>query len=164
MKKFYYVLIAILLLISLGNWIGVLPFVITSSKQACDKNDYEEGHFFNPLEHIDINKCKIYVDFSLDDIHSDKKLLSGKVYKCDDVDVLKELKNNFNFVPSGADMATVTSNIYILEDNKLIFSSAVVIDKDMFGLQSGCFGWVSQKSLIPIFLKFKRVYSPFVII
>lgn len=164
MKKVYYSIVVIGVLILIGNWIGFFPIVITPSNYLCNKNNYEDGDVFNPLNDIDINKCEIYIEFALDDIHSDKAIFSGKLYKCDDIEVLKQLKSGFNFVPKGADVATVTSSIYILESNKLVFSSSVVLDKDMFGLQSGCFGWVSKANLIPIFSKFKRVYNPFVII
>lgn len=163
MRKVIIYTTLILILFIIGSWLNIFPIVVNTSQYTCEEGQFLQGDSFNLLEDLNDN-YSIYISFSLDDLSSDKSLLSGKVYKCDDINVLKELKKGFNFIPKGADIATANSSIYILEDGKLIFSSSVVLDRDVFGLQSRCFGWVSNKSLIPIFSKFERVYYPLVFI
>jgi hypothetical protein len=123
------------------------------------------GESFNPLKNIDVTQdCEFYFEQSLDDISSDENLLNGKLYKCDDINVLTKLKNELNLTYTGSDMATVNSILYVLKNNKLVFETGIVLEKNICGLQSSSFGWVRNNKLIDLFSKFERVFTPIVII
>lgn len=161
-RIFWSALVFIIVVVSF--WVGLLPITIDCNEDYLDKIEVVKGKEFNPLSTIDISdNCEIYLNISLDDIYSDQKILNGKVFKCSDINVLIGLKNNFNFTYTGSDIATANSRIYVYQNDKLVFSSSIVLEEGIFGLQSSNFGWVKKNELIPYFKKFKRVYLPLVV-
>lgn len=153
------------LMILLCYTFGFLPVVFESEEHGMDFSKIEKDKKFNPLDSIDINNnCEIYLVYSFDDYHSQNKLLQGKVYSCSDKSVIEKMRDHFNFKYTGSDLSTTTSKIYILENGKIKFSSGLVLEKTVFGLQSKKFGWVKNDKLIPFCHFFKRIKRPFVIL
>ncbi|MEY4803866.1 MAG: hypothetical protein RL331_379 [Bacteroidota bacterium] len=162
-KKGSIAVVFFIVVICCGYIFGLLPIVIGSANDYAVNPEVAEGGEFNPLNGIDISKnCEIYLWMSLDDQYAKNRLLNGKVFVCDDVEVLKSIKDNFNFISDGSDLATVNSRMYIYQNDKLIFSSSVVIEQGLFGLQSSQFGWVKNNKLLPLIKKFRRVHTPVV--
>jgi len=156
-------LVFFIVVICCGYIFGLLPIVMGSANDYAKHPKVVVGEEFNPLNGIDITKnCEIYLCMSLDDQNAQNRLLNGKVFVCADVKVLKSVKNNFNFISEGGDVATANSSMYIYQNDKLIFSSSVVVEQGLFGLQSSQFGWVKNNKLLPLIKKFRRVYAPVV--
>jgi hypothetical protein len=164
-KKIVIIFFSVFLISFLGNVIGLFPVIFNTSTYQSEGFNLIKGESFNPLKNIDVTQdCEFYFEQSLDDISSGEHLLNGKLYKCDDVNVLSQLKNEFNFTYKGSDMTTVNSTLYVLKNNKLVFETGIVLEKNICGLQSSSFGWVCNNKLIDLFSKFKRVFTPIVII
>lgn len=162
-KKGSIAVVFFIVVICCGYIFGLLPIVMGSANDYAVHLEVAEGEEFNPLNGIDISKnCEIYLWMSLDDQYAKNRLLNGKVFVCEDVKVLKSIKDNFNFISVGGDLATVNSRMYIYQNDKLIFSSSVVVEQGLFGLQSSQFGWVKNNKLLPLIKKFRRVYTPVV--
>ena len=160
-KKVLTVVVFFIVVICCGYIFGLLPIVLGSTKDYAIHPKVVVGEQFNPLNGIDVTKnCEIYLCMSLDDLNAKNRLLNGKVFVCADVKVLKSIKYNFNFISEGGDVATVNSRMYIYKNDKLIFSSSVVVEQGLFGLQSSQFGWVENNKLLPLIKKFRRVYAP----
>lgn len=107
-KKGSIAVVFFIVVICCGYIFGLLPIVIGSANDYAVNPEVAEAGEFNPLNGIDISKnCEIYLWMSLDDQYAKNRLLNGKVFVCDDVKVLKSIKDNFNFISDGSDLATV---------------------------------------------------------
>jgi hypothetical protein len=111
----------------------------------------KKGDVINPLQKINFtNNCSICIVISRSDLNelpnsiTRKKYNLNKVLHTSDFKTIEKIKDNFNFIYSGGDLATCESMIYIFNDNNLVFQSAIVIGEGHFGLQ-GQYGWIQAK-------------------
>ncbi len=166
MKKLLY-----LLLISAGLYAVLFTFHILplrlnlADKPVFDESKFPEDtvRFANVLDTAKGN-WEIYIDYSWDDCYSGTALLPGKVWKCSDPGIVSAVLREARFINSGADMATVGSDFFLLRDGRLVFQSQIVLDSNAVGFQSDIFGWTSNEQLKPYFRKFRRVWSPLLVI
>jgi hypothetical protein len=89
-----------------------------------------------------------------------------RVLKTSDQILINRLLNS-TFVYTNGDMATVSSSLVIYSENKLVFSSAIVLDSPSNGLQSNNTGWLESsdpKELVALCSKFKPYYMPILIL
>lgn len=168
MKKILIVtLIAILfinLLCSLTNCTLVIPF----SKYNAESVELTKGDTVNPFNKFDLNNgnWSAYIVLSRSDFGNLSPFITkAKCLKTTDIRVLQKMKTEWNFIYKEADVATVESSIYVFNDNKLVFESAIVLDKDRQGLQNPTYGWiepVKPNALIESCKEFKKVHWPIV--
>jgi len=117
--------------------------------------DFENGHW------------KVYVLLDRDDM-SDINLEMDRWYSyCQtDVSILKEMQSQWRFVFTGEDLATVTNQLLLIKDGKLMFRSAIVVDKNSMGLQNEKFGWIESidsNKMAETLKKFRRDYFPVIL-
>lgn len=77
------------------------------------------------------------------------------------------MKNSFTFEISGGDMTTVTGEIIVFKDNRLILKTNFVLDNNYIGIQSLKTGWAeatNKKELYKLFEKFKPYRKLFLIL
>jgi len=127
----------------------------------------EDGEI-NPFDSFNFSEgsWKMYVQINSSDINElPESIRRVNCLKTTDINVLQNIKNNWNFSCSeGADASTVESKVYLLKDGEVVFESGIVISEAIEGLQNSSFGWIhSNEQLISKELaKFDRVYSPIV--
>lgn len=76
-------------------------------------------------------------------------------------------KKIWEFNRKGGDMATVTSKLYILKNQELIFKAGLVITDSLIGLQHKDFGWLEPSyndELMEAILNSDPIHSPVIII
>jgi hypothetical protein len=86
--------------------------------------------------------------------------------KTTDRAVLLQMQKSWKFKITQGDMATVQSGFYLVKNGKVVFSSAIVLDKNSQGLQNSTYGWmqpVNKKAMINTCRSFRKVYWPVVI-
>lgn len=144
------------------------PLVISTSDLKTNISKYESGDTIQLLENcnFDEGRWSAYIVFNWEDNSKSKMALPFKVYKTDNIDVLKKMKKEWVFQCTGGDMATIQSEILFFQDGKLIYRSNIVLEKDFEGFQSPQCGWISKKgSIIYKYCKeFKPVWFPIVIL
>lgn len=173
-KKLFYWLSGIVLTLLLASYLVFgFPLLVfkTSSphniNQSCDS--LKNGDIINPLQKINFkNNCSIYIVISRSDLNelptsiTRKKYHLNKVLHTSDFKTIEKIKDNFNFIYTGGDLATCESMIYIFNDNNLVFQSAIVIEENHFGLQ-GQYGWIyakESKTIIEILNDFQSYPFP----
>jgi hypothetical protein len=168
MKKRIIFICASVLIVYFTAWsFNLTPFVIDlaeEKKELSSVATIKIGDALNPLGNFDFNKgeWEMYIKYSLGDLYSNNNLLKGRVFKCSEKSILKEIQQNMQFEYSGADIATADSKFYVFKDAKLMFVSHAVIDKNSCGIQSVNFGWISNQKLGSLFAKFEVVNTPFI--
>lgn len=156
-------------------WIFVLlmvgtPIVIHTSKMDMKQIEVSVGDTINPFNtlYLDKGELSVYILIDKDDKQDvDPKLAKGLYLKCNDNSILKDLNRTFSCTVTGGDMTTVQSIIYIKYDNKIVFKSGIVMDKNLVGLQNRKFGWAEASDPAPledIFGKFEKCYWPILFI
>jgi hypothetical protein len=129
-KKVIIVFLLISIPLALYFSIGGFPIVFNDEKEILNfEKNYENQ--FNPFYNADFNsgKNKVILLFSFEDINKlPQKIYKRRVLACSDNEVLRQLKNNFTFEVSGGDMATVTSEIIVFKDDKIILHTNFVLD------------------------------------
>lgn len=154
------VLLSVFALFSLYLYVGGFPIVLNNENQILVFEQINNQRF-NPLENVVLNsgKNKILLLFTFDDINELPKGISKrKVLVCYDNEILKQLKDNFNFEISGGDMATVTSEIIVFKDDKVVLKTNFILEKNSIGIQSQKTGWAkatNTKELYKLFSQFK---------
>ena len=157
-------------LLSLYLCIGGFPIIINNHENQVLYLDKEDNEKFNPLKNINFEsgRNKVLLLFTLDDINElPQEITKRKVLICSDNEVLEQLKNNFTFEFSGGDMSTVTSEIVVFREGKLVLKTNFVLDNNTIGIQDEKTGWakaVNSKDLYNIFSKFKPYRNFFLIL
>lgn len=93
------------------------------------------------------------------------ELPSGTILRTKNINLLNQMKKDWVFQYKGGDMATVEDRIIFYKNGIPVFSSAIILDKEFEGFQSGYFGFLEPKEhkmLSKYCKQFKRVYSPIV--
>jgi hypothetical protein len=167
---------AIVILPLLIGWLysalsGLTLFVLRQEEPmiGSGKNNMVKGSIVSPLERLDFDQDEwaAYIVLSSDDFRK----LEGKFYrnclKLTDRETLKRMRDEWKMIYTGGDMATVTSRIVILRDNKLAFSSGIVLGEgEVEGLQSRSLGWLepqNEGALWKYSIKFEPVLWPVII-
>lgn len=170
-KKTHLILLLLILsLLSLYLYIGGFPFILNNHGEQVLYYEKSVNETFNPLKNIDFSsgKNEVLLLFSLDDIKElPQEITKRKVLICSDNEVLEQLKNNFTFEFSGGDMSTVTSEIVVFREGKLVLKTNFVLDNNTIGIQNEKTGWakaVNSKELYNIFSKFKPYRNFFLIL
>lgn len=146
------------------------PIIINKNKSNVINLQHIADSNFNPIENFDFSTGthKAYLLFSKKDIAElPKEMNHGKIFECKENNTLKDLQKVFFFYKLKGDMATCDSEIFIYNDNKLIFHSDFVFTDSIIGIQNSVVGWaepVHNAELKKILLKFKEVTVPIVIL
>ncbi len=169
MKKIILILVFIIVIGFIIKYIISFPIVIDSSSIDTKQEDHSIGDTVGLLKSLDLSdgEWKAYIIFNKEDNDSKDRLLPKKVYKTNDIELLKQMQKNWVFAYTGADMATVQSKILFFKNNKLVFKSGIVLEKDIEGLQTAQCGWLesSEKNLLYRYCKrFRSIKAPFVIL
>ena len=83
---------------------------------------YKDSVIFNPLQTFDfsLGNNLVCVYFAKDNIRElPKPMSNNKLFECNDNSVIEELRDNFEFVKSGGDMATCESRILVYKNDSL---------------------------------------------
>lgn len=138
----------------------------------------EHGNNYNGI-HLKGDTINVFKDFDFDRgdftayllIREDSELSGemppGKVFKTTDTRLLRQMQEKLRFTYTGGDMATVTNELLLLKDGKILFSAGIVLDDQIQGLQSSGFGWIrntGNERLSRYCSRFRRVYLPVVIL
>lgn len=168
MKKILIIILVVILFVSLFCSLTNCTLVILLSKYNAESVELKKGDTINPLKNFDLNKgnWSAYVVLSRSDFENlSPSITKTRCLKTTDIKVLQKMKAEWNFIYKEADVATVESSIYVFNDNKLVFESAIVLDKDRQGLQNPTFGWIEPikpNVLIESCKEFKKVHWPIV--
>ena len=170
-SKYIYLIIICLLLYSLSQFTGYSTIVFPISKYKFQPHKSpQRGQIVNPLSDFDFGNGKwtVYLEISPSDFRNLNPLVTkATCLKTSDIQLLREMKKNWNFRYSGGDVATVNSTIYFVKNGRLVFESGIVIDKNMEGLQGEEYGWlepIGKKALSKSASRFNRVYLPVIFI
>jgi hypothetical protein len=111
-----------------------------------DTTDYHIGDTIYPFQRYDFGKgdwkAEILVSKD-DDMQMPKGVSSKKKLMTSNIEVLKRIKD-WKFKYTGGDIATISSTLRIVAENREIISFAIIIEKDYVGLQSTKYGWITS--------------------
>ena len=87
----------------------------------------------------------------------------GKYLHTTNINTIKKIRD-LSFEYTGGDMATVENEIIFYKNNKMVFRSYIVLDKNITGFQSSDFGWIRENgtNMILIIAEFNRTFIPIV--
>lgn len=142
------------------------PIVISSDTEKCDEVQSLDDDLINPLKGYDLGNghWEIYLNPSFSE-EIDERLSSSSLLYTDDLEIINEIKESFDFRVSGGDMATVDSQILFYCDGDLILKYGITLESSSVGLQSKCFGWAKalyKEKLLDLFGEFEKVNLPLV--
>jgi len=167
-KRWTIATFAVILLVSVFLLTGY-PILFRVSTNATATIDYSSKQI-NPLRGADLNngEWSVYLVIA----HADfteitPELKPYKIWKATSSDVLNQIQSSWNLRVTGGDIATAESTVIIVHNGEIVFESGIVIDKDLFGLQSENFGWAEpadRDSFAKSLSGFKQVLTPFVFI
>ncbi len=168
MKKIFIAIAGILIVLWIISIATGFTFVLVNQKYETVNRNFHVGDTIQPLKKFDFNKdnWEAYIVISKED-YTDLNRYIKKVncLKTTNKDVLQKMKQTWLFIYQGSDMATVTSSIYLLKNGKLVFTSGIVLDNKIEGLQGREFGWLKplqQNTLSQTCKDFERSYFPLV--
>ena len=151
--------------LSVGTYVLLLffPIIITVSEQRKDYS-IEYGENFGLLDDCDfsVGDWRTLLVIDREDNQDTLKLLNHVLYESLDIELLKNMQQALQYTCSPADMATVQSTLYLYCNDKLEYSTGIVLDKNLQGFQCPQCGWVSGVSLLEFFKRFEPVYKPIV--
>jgi hypothetical protein len=143
-------------------------FVIHISNYEVHQKTFSVGDTVQVLKSIDLASGNWSAFLVLDKADFDDLSPSIPKVMClktKDMALIKLMQSHWNGIYRNADMATVTSHIYIFKDNQLMFKSGIVLDKNSEGLQNQEFGWLEplEKGVLTKHCSaFKPVFFPIV--
>ncbi len=158
------------IIVALVSVIQPIPIYLSDGDDIHKSKDYQKCDTVKVLAdcNFDEGEWMAYIVFVWEDSDNfSTELPKGKILKTTDAELLKKMQLDWNLVYTGGDLATVQSKLLVLKDNKIVFTSNIVLDNGFEALQGGDFGALfSNKGndLIKYCKQFKRVYSPFVIL
>lgn len=148
----------------------ILVFINAENESYSTKKEYEKGDVITVLDSCNFNEGNwvVYLIVNKEDSDSiSAKIPKGKILKTENIELLKNMKKNWLFKYSGGDLSTVQSQIRFYQNNTLIFSSNIVLDKDFEALQNtdfGCVYPVENNVIVKYCMQFERVFLPFVLL
>ncbi|WP_374163611.1 hypothetical protein [Arcticibacter sp. MXS-1] len=169
LKKVIFITSLIAILLSIISVIAGYTLVIPISRsEQLDSQVLVKGDTINIFKKVDFSKgdWSVYINLSRNDFENlSPAIKKTSCLKTSDIKVLERIRNQWNFVYSGTDIATAESIIYIFKNNKLVFKSGIVLDKDRQGLQNSTYGWMEATEpgvLAETCKNFKKVYWPII--
>ena len=162
MKK----IIFLLLLLGIVTLFIYHPIVIDLTEDIhYNQPPYSFDESINPIAQYNFGKnSKVYIHLEqTDKILVPNEIENASVLICEDENILKEFQKQFIFKPTRGDIATVESWIYVYQKGKLIFKSAIILDKNSIGLQNremGCAEIEKREEFIKAISRFERSYFP----
>lgn len=173
MNRIKLILTLIILFIALSILIIFInrPIIIHISNSSTLRNkEYKLGDTINPFKNFDFNngEWEIYLFISSNDKNSiSKDIPLGKCLVTTNKELMNEIKYNWNFIYTNADIATVESEIVFSQNGKEVFRSGIVLDSLNQGLQNRQYGWLeaTPKDILSKYIKqFNRTYKPIIIL
>jgi len=137
----------ILFLIFVVSMIQCSPLVLDFSVEQIklDTITYRKGDVVKPFEafNFDEGQWIAYLFIS----HSDQQDLSkempqGRKFKTTDRILLKEMQENWKFIYTDGDVATLESELILYHNGKLVFRSGILLNEKRQGLQNRQYGWL----------------------
>ncbi len=168
MKKTVVIIAGIVICLWIISIITGFSFFVVNQKYEPVKKNFHIGDTIQPFKEFDFNKdnWKAYLVISREDfIDLNSSIKKVNCLKTSNKDVLQKMKQTWFFIYRESDMATVTSSIYLLKNGKLVFTSGIVLDNKIEGLQGREFGWIKpihQNALSQTCKDFERIYCPIV--
>jgi hypothetical protein len=109
-----------------------------------DTVEFRKGEFVYPFAYINPKEkgWKVEVEISGDDLNDLSVRVPGRKLSSSRPGVLRMIKN-WKFIYNQGDLATVTSSILVYRNGVLVDQQGIVLDKNMIGLQSIKYGWIS---------------------
>lgn len=162
MKKWFLILVSILILVgSLLIHLTVGFPLVVGNKESLSIKNYSKGDTVYLLENCDFDTgdWTAYIVFNRDDSNRDVRALAFKVYRSDDIQLLKQMKAEWVFDCTGSDIATVQSEILFYQNGELKYRSCIVLDKGFEGFQSPQCGWISSKKE-KLLYKYCKQFNP----
>lgn len=158
------ILIAIFFVFAAGIKIIFLPIVIDSSEYSTSLFTEKDGLLSVNKTSISPSVC-IYLHISNDDlVNSDPSDRLHKVIYTEDTELIDKTLDLMLFKRQKGDMCTVTSEIIIVSNNKVVFKSAIDLSSDhIIGLQNEEFGWseaVNSDSLRAVISQYNIYWNP----
>lgn len=145
--------------------------VVPLSKPApSQRYKLEKGDIFNPLKNYDFGKGRwtAYLIISRTDFSDlPPALKKGRYLKTTDIELLRQIRDVWKFVYTGGDVGTVESVIYFINDDKIVFQSGIVVDKERVGLQDKTYGWLEASdglAIVECLQRFKKIDFPIVLL
>ncbi len=174
-KTFAYGLTALVILVVLYGAYGVfylLPIIIEQDYSFTQEAPVElaKGDTIKLLDSFDFDSgdYSLYVVF--EDItsmrHSPWERFP-KVLYTDDPVILNGLKETFQLIYTGGDMATCQSYINLIKDDEIVLKQGICLDEINPGLQSSQYGWISftdSDKILTSFNQLTPVYWPVIIL
>jgi hypothetical protein len=126
----------------------------------------QKGDTIKPFEKFNFDKGSwvAYLFLNNDNTNLSSEMPKGKCFKTTNINVLKQMQDEWKFLYSGGDVATIESSIILYNNGKKVFESGILIDENSQGLQSRQFGWLEGLNLIKTCKQFEKIYSPILIL
>jgi len=135
-KKVIYAIVSI----STATWILCalfgFTFVYVSNNHDAQNLKYSEGDTIQVLEELDFSNgdWTSYLIICREDLENLNGLIPKRMcLKLDDKKLFTEIKNEWNMIFTGGDVATVQSSIIFLQNGKIRFNSGIVLDETSEG-------------------------------
>ena len=160
-------ILIIVTILALWLLIGGFPIVISQSNTIFP-TEAIIGDTVNPIANIDENDCKIVLKLANDDKDRLPKVMRKRsVLVCTDPNVIEQIKEHFEFIVTGGDMATVESELWVFSQGNLVLKTGFVIDTFQIGMQNEYTGWTEAsdyEALVSLFGLFKPCRQPLILV
>ncbi len=168
-KKTILVCLSLFVVVWVLNLTTGCTLIIPVTKAEPNKSiEMKKGDIINPLKSFDFNtgNWAVYLTISRSDFESlPATIRKARCLRTKDMKTLKQMQSEWNFVYTGGDVATVESEIYFFNNDKLVFKSGIVLNKETIGLQNREYGYLEPQDstlIIKSFKEFKKVYLPII--
>ncbi|CAL2087075.1 hypothetical protein [Tenacibaculum sp. 190524A02b] len=166
MRKILSIFIGVIVIIFVITYFTGYSLVFDFNTRNINNNIICSNGTVSPFKNFDFNSddnWKMYIVLkNRDTLELPENIEKANYLSTSDIDLLNNIKNNWNFNCTDGDMATVESKVVLLKNNEIVFESGIVINNTTQGLQSKNFGWVKSNKLSEDLKKFKRSYSPII--
>ncbi len=155
----------------LSYWTGYTPYFIRDGKVAItEKKQRNKGEIIRPLEQLDFNQgtWSAYITLSYGDYQNIKSKVSRNCLRLTNIETLNQMREEWEMVYTDGDLATVSSQIVFLKDNKIVLIQGIILPKNgQDGLQSSAYGFLEPQhdDIIWKYVnKFEPVFWPLIIL
>lgn len=146
------------------------PIIIDNNYNIKQENqDLIENKTVKILNNLNFSNINTYkaILYIKDRVDLSSNIQDGKILKTDDIETIKQIKDNWEFNYLNRDIATVENELLIYENDSLIYRTYIVLDKsknsNLLGIQNSEYGWLSSNTdILEQCSKFKRVYFPII--
>lgn len=158
--------ISILSIIALVHFIAlviIFPIVFDRSSEEVSNILVEINDNIVVIEKDSIpHPIEIYLVLSRED-HLNPLSCGDIILYTTDINLINKALSLMRFKKTNSDMCTLTSKIYIVSNNKVIFKSDISIESDCIGIQSSELGWckaIDPDALMEVFSQFSVYRNP----